>query len=216
MKIKININIFLFCILFILTNQIEIYALSMLFALIHEIGHLLMGIFLKHKIDTFRIMPLGFSIEFKEKIEDYNIKVLKSKKIILDKLLISAAGPITNLIIILILIITKTSNLNLIYSNLIIMLFNLIPIYPLDGGRIVLNLLKLFIKNEKAYTYSNTISNIFIVLLTLISSIGIYYYKNIAILLILIVLWTMNIRENKKYNIYYKIYQVIDKEANYL
>lgn len=216
MKIKVNINIFLFCILFVITNQIELYALSMLFALIHEIGHLLMGVFLSYEVETFRIMPLGFSIEFKEKIEKYNKKIFKSQKVVLDKMLIAMAGPITNLIIILILIIVKNSNLNLIYSNLIIMLFNLIPIYPLDGGRIILNLFKLFKENKKAYTYTNTISNVFIIILTIISSIAIYYYKNIAILLVLFTLWGLNIKENKRYNIYYKIYQTIDKQNDYL
>ena len=34
MRIKLNLNIFLFLILFFITNQIEIYALIMIFALI--------------------------------------------------------------------------------------------------------------------------------------------------------------------------------------
>lgn len=216
MKIKVNINIFLFLILFVITNQIELYALSMIFALIHEIGHLLMGVFLSYEVDTFRIMPLGFSIEFKEKIEKYNQKILKSRKAVLDKMLIAIAGPITNLIIILVLVISKTSDLNLTYSNLIVMLFNLIPIYPLDGGRIILNLFKLFKENQKAYTYTNIISNVFIIILTIVSSITIYYYKNIAILLILFIIWGLNIKENKRYNMYYKIYQTIDKQNDYL
>lgn len=41
MQIKINLKIFIFLILFILTNQIEIYGILMLFATVHELGHLL-------------------------------------------------------------------------------------------------------------------------------------------------------------------------------
>ncbi len=40
MSIKIDLKIFLFVILFWLTSQIEIYAILMIFALIHELGHL--------------------------------------------------------------------------------------------------------------------------------------------------------------------------------
>lgn len=36
MQIRINLQIFLFIILFLLTKQIELYALIMFFALIHE------------------------------------------------------------------------------------------------------------------------------------------------------------------------------------
>lgn len=211
MRIKINLNIFLFLILFLITNQIELYALSMVFALIHEMGHLFMGVLLNYNMDSLKIMPLGFVIEFKTKIEEYNEKILKTRKIILNKILIALAGPITNLLIIIFLLAIKTNNMNLIYSNLLIMLFNLIPIYPLDGGRILLFILKLFLGNKKSYTYINIISNIFIIILTAISSISIYYYKNIGILLIIIILWGLIIKENKKYRIYNKIYQMIDK-----
>ena len=78
MKIKINLNIFLFSILFLITNQIEIYALIMIFALIHELGHLLFGVILGFKADTLKIMPLGFCIEFETKVEAYNKKIMKS------------------------------------------------------------------------------------------------------------------------------------------
>ena len=41
MSIKIDLKIFLFAILFWLTSQIKIYAVLMIFALIHELAHLL-------------------------------------------------------------------------------------------------------------------------------------------------------------------------------
>ena len=44
MSIKIDLKIFLFIILFWLTSQIKIYAVLMIFALIHELGHLLVRI----------------------------------------------------------------------------------------------------------------------------------------------------------------------------
>ena len=43
MKFKIDLKIFLFAILFYFTKQIQIYAILKIFALIHELGHLIAG-----------------------------------------------------------------------------------------------------------------------------------------------------------------------------
>lgn len=215
MNIKLNLNIFLFILLFFLTNQLEIYALVMIFALIHEVVHMICGVILGFKTDTLRIMPFGFEIEFKPIIDDYNKKVLKSNVISIKKIIIALAGPLINFIIVIIGLILNFNN-EIIYANFLIFMFNLIPIYPLDGGKILKNILKIFLGNRKANTYTNTIANVVIVGLTMISSILIMIYKNIAILAILIVLWAMIIKENKKYNTYNKIYKTIDKSYNYL
>ena len=215
MSIKINLNIFLFIILFILTNQIEIYSLVMLFALIHELGHLLCGVLLGFEAESLKIMPLGFSITFKTNVEDYNNKKGKSNILTIKKLLINIAGPITNLIIILIGYLCNVNN-NILYSNLIVFIINMIPIYPLDGGRIVENIFKLCLGNRKARKYINEVSNLFVIIITIISSIAVYYYKNIAILLSLVFLWALIINENKRYNIYNKIYKAIDKKKDYI
>ena len=94
MQIKINLQIFLFIIIFIITHQIEIYAWIMLFAFIHELGHIFAGLVLKLKPKTLELMPFGVSITF----EVYEYKKLVEIK----KILIALAGPLTNLLIILI------------------------------------------------------------------------------------------------------------------
>lgn len=215
MNIKLNLNIFLFIILFFITNQLEIYALIMIFALIHELAHLICGIFLDFKPDTLRIMPFGFCIEFKTNVRDYNKKVLKSNILSLKKILIALAGPLINLLIVILGVVFNIDN-NIIFSNLLIMLFNLIPIDPLDGGRILKNLLKILVGNKKANIYINTISNIFMIVLTMLASIFILFYKNIAIFILIVTLWLLVMKENKRYNTYNKIYKVIDKSYNYL
>lgn len=215
MNIKLNLNIFLLLILFLVTNQIEIYALIMVFALIHELGHLLFGVILGFKADTLKIMPFGFCIEFKTKVEDYNEKIMKSNILSIKKIIVALGGPLTNFLIILIGVICNTES-NIIYANLLILLFNLIPIYPLDGGRILNNILKILVGNRKASQYTNTLSNVFMIILTMLASIFIMINKNIAIFLLIIVLWVLVIKENKRYNTYNKIYKTIDKTCNYL
>ena len=215
MSIKINLNVFLFVLLFILTNQIELYALVMLFVLIHELGHLLCGIILDFEVENFEIMPLGFSVEFKPNVKDYNKKIMKSNILTVKKLCINLAGPMANFIIIIVSYLFKLQDI-IIFSNLIILIINMIPIYPLDGGRVLKNVLKLLLGNQKALKCTNTISNVAVIMLTIISSIGIYYYKNIAILFAIIFVWLLILKENKKFNTYNKIYKAIDKEKNYI
>ena len=199
--------------LFFITSQLEIYALVMLFALLHELGHLLCGVILGFKVNCLKIMPLGFCLEFKTKIDDYNRKIGKSNILIIKKLLINIAGPLVNVIIIVIASILNI-NKNIIYSNLIILIINLIPIYPLDGGRILKNIFKLIVGNRKAISYTNNISNTFVLILTFFSSILILYYKNIGILFALIFIWVLIFNENKRYNMYRKIYKKIEEREN--
>lgn len=215
MIIKINLNIFLFALLFFITSQFEIYTLVMLFALFHELGHLLCGIIMGFEVENLKIMPLGFSVEFKPKIIDYNKKVLKSNSLTLKKILINIAGPFVNVVIILVACLMNL-NQNIIYSNLIILIVNLIPIYPLDGGRILKNILKLLVGNKKAYKYTNIISNIFVIIIGFVFSIEIYYYKNIAIFFAIIFILVLILNENKRYNTYKKIYKIIDNNEDYI
>ena len=166
-------------------------------------------------MNTLKIMPLGFSIEFESIIEDYNKKVGKSNILSVKKIIVALAGPLINLLIVIFGIIFDL-DVNIVYSNFIILIFNLLPIYPLDGGRILKNVLKILVGNRKSNTYINTITNVVAIILTMLASVLIIAYKNMAILAILIVIWGMTIKENIKYNTYNKIYKTIDKTYNYL
>lgn len=215
MQIKINLSLFILIALFYFTNQLEIYAILMLFVVIHELGHLIAGILLGLKPNKLELMPLGLSISFGLDTKEYNYKIGKGNLFSIKKLIIALAGPLTNLIIALIYIMTDINSFGvtreyIIYSNLLISIFNLLPIYPLDGGRICKTILHIFYGLRKSIDYTNLISRMSIILLTAICSIIILYIKNVAILLILGYLWVMFFKEDKKYKMKKNIYNVLD------
>ena len=199
MRIRIDLKIFIFLIVFYFTKQIELYSIIMIFAIIHEMGHMLMGILLDLKPEKVEIMPFGVAVSFKLKLEDYNEKIKNARKIELKKIAIAIAGPLTNLILILIFLYLPNTNKKIVYANLLIMLFNLIPIFPLDGGRILKSMIHIFKGYKTAIIYINKISNIVLLIITMVSSIAILYYKNIAIFLIIMFLWKIVIKENIKF-----------------
>ena len=214
MRFKIDLKIFLFVIIFYFTKQIHIYALIMLFAFIHELGHLMAGILCGMKPERLEIKPYGVSISFKLFPKDYNIKIGKGSKLEIKKIFVAIAGPIINLLITLIIVhipIEIFTKLMIIYANVLIMIFNLLPIYPLDGGRIIKSILHILYGKKASERYINNISFITLIAITFISSIIIYVAQNIAIFIIIIVLWIMYIMEDIRYKRKLEIYKLLEK-----
>ena len=222
MSIKIDLKIFLFVLIFLITRQIEIYALLMLFALIHEFGHFFMGLAMGFKPEALAIIPTGFSISFKTKCENYNVKIKNGNLLSIKQIIIALAGPMINILIIFILVIynlitnqTTIFNISLesmIYANILIFIFNMLPIYPLDGGRILKEITYIFLGLKSSYILTNQFSNIITIILTALSSIYILIYKNIAIVFIITYLWIILIRENRIFSKKMNLLQLISKK----
>ncbi len=223
MSIKIDLKIFLFLFLFLLTSQVEMYIILMIFAIIHELGHLIAGLILKFKPEEIKLTPVGLQIKFKVYKENSE-KIKEARVLNIKKAIISLAGPLTNLIIAIVSIIIGNFNINIqntyiyqiiIYANLLIAMFNLIPIYPMDGGRFLNELLKIAIGNKRAYKITYIVSKTILILLTAFSSILILYIHNIALVIILAYLWYLEVIEIRRYNRRKNIEAII-KGYNYL
>lgn len=149
-------------------------------------------------------MPMGFSILFKYPINSWY-----------KELIVSIAGPITNFAIAggFIILNHVINNEAIIYANLLIGLFNMLPIVPLDGGRIIKAILKKYYANDISENYIHNISNTIMVLLTVFASIGTFYFKNIAIPIVIIYLWVMVLNENKRYNIKKRMKKILENDT---
>ncbi len=217
MKFRIDLKIFLLIFLFLITNQIKVYALIMAFAIVHELGHLVTGLILGMPPDKLEIKPLGVAIDFNIKRRDYMIKVKNGNLLEVKKIVVAMAGPLTNSFIIFILMtnifeIDYYDKMLVIFSNIVLIIFNIFPIYPLDGGRILKGIIYILKGKYIAEKYTYYISYITLIIITVSSSIVILYLKNIAIFLAVIFLWVLEIREQSIYRKRKILYETIEKE----
>lgn len=194
MSIKINIKFFIFIILFFLYDKINIFLLMMSFGIVHECGHLSAGILLKLKPKRITLMPVGVMLEF----DIAEVDFIKQKELI-----VSSAGPLVNLIIIICVCMCEKRNFTyeiVLYINLIMFLFNLLPIYPLDGGRILKSILHIFLGYKKSIVITNIISNVIACAITGLFIITAICIKHVAIgmVVVIIYLWSVIIVENKR------------------
>lgn len=124
-----------------------IYFLYAITVILHEMGHAFVGRILGYKLNLIRLMPYGASLSG-------NNAPFKPK----DEILIALAGPLTNIVVMLILsslwwfFPSSYSYTEMFFAtNLSTLLFNFLPIFPLDGGRILLGLLNCKIKRKTSY-----------------------------------------------------------------
>lgn len=204
MKIEINLKIIFVIILFFLLNNLDLYIMFLIFVLIHEIAHLIVGILIGGKPQKLYINPLGISLEI------YSYGNNKS----LSKIIFYLIGPLINC---LMAVLFSYSNLNMelkekiIYTNIAIFIFNLLPILPLDGGKTLKELLTVLLGTEISNTIMIYFSKLFLCFISMAYSILILEIQNIYILILLIYLWYLYFIEEKKYLILKKTMNAIKK-----
>ena len=151
MKISFKIHPFfyLFALLCIITGYFKNFIFITFIILFHEMGHILMSIYFKWRIDKVVILPFGCITLFDEYIN----------RPIIEEFLITITGPIFQCILFIVdNSLFKEYNLNLL-------MFNLIPIFPLDGSKIMNIIFNKFFSFKISHILSIIISIILILLL---------------------------------------------------
>lgn len=208
MKIKIDFKVFLLAFCYLITKNIRVFSILLFFILIHELIHLISGVILGLKPKKITFTIAGFSIEFEERnVKNY---LIKSKRRLKNKIIIDMSAPIVNLFLGIIFAYVKIPDFT--YANLIIFLINILPILPLDGGRILKNILLYKFTFRTVNNVMIEISRINLIILTLIGSIIVVYLKNPLIAIFIIYLWFLFIKEKHYSNMINNMYTIISKE----
>lgn len=146
----------------------------LLAVVLHELAHYLVAKSLGYKLDNVCLMPYGAQLNLQSSI-------LKTK----DEILIAIAGPITNIILALFFLalwwlfpVVYVYTEYFVYANLITAVFNLLPLVPLDGSRVVLALFSIKGIRNKGYKVLSIINCIVAIILIIIFIISAFYVIN--------------------------------------
>lgn len=148
MCIKIHFYLITFLVYTYAIHKLDIFMLFYMFTILHELAHILVASLLKVKIDEIILLPVGVTAKYTGRI--------KIKK----EMLISLAGPLLSIVLAIFLKNELHKSI-----NILIAILNLIPIYPLDGGRIIRAFIIPLAGYKKGIIICSNISKIFAIFL---------------------------------------------------
>ena len=160
-KLSIHPLFFVLGFFYAVTGQIFIFIICTATAVVHELGHSFVSANLGYRLNKITLMPFGAVV-----LGD--IEGLKFS----DQTKIALAGPLINMAVSLFFMAVWWIYPNcyaytdvVVYSNLSMSLVNLLPIYPLDGGRIVFCYLAQRLGYDKAFSICKIVGGAFSVFL---------------------------------------------------
>lgn len=206
LRVSIHPLFLAFGILCIFFDFAQLFFSYLVSIILHELGHAYIAKKLGYKLKNMSFLPFGAELNISQKF-------FKNHEI-----LIAIAGPIVNILLILMglticwLFPISYFYLNdFVFTNFIIFIFNMLPIYPLDGGRILLGLLKRKIEVKKAEKFIYILSFSLSIFIFIIFVFTLFFSPNYTIGVISIFLTTSSLNFNKS-AIYEKNYVVRDYE----
>ena len=194
LKIEFHQTYLVMALSFIITGYYLNLIVFTTLIIFHEIGHYLIAKLNNFKVEKIIIYPYGGLTKINDLI-NRNIE---------EELLIATSGVIFQYLFYLLITIlynnntirTTTYNLYTIYNNQMIF-FNLLPIYPLDGSKIM----NLIISKYLPYNKSNIITILISIITIILISILNIYKKNYSNLMTfsLILTYIYKFYKNRKY-----------------
>ena len=183
-KIRFNWLFLLLIIGILLFDNFKNFIIYFLVVGLHELAHFIVAKKLGYKLNKFYIMPYGVCLNYENIVFQGN-----------DEFLIALAGPLFNYLLCVICLaiwwlfpITYYYLDYFCFCNLLLATFNILPCFPLDGGRVAVCLLSKITDREKAikitiiFNYALSLILIILFIISLFKSIN-YSYMFIAIFL---------------------------------
>jgi stage IV sporulation protein FB len=189
-KIKINPTFVVFVPIIIYLDYYIEYFIIFFSMIVHELAHIFAAKLMNAKLQAVKISPIGIYATIK-----YNNLSLAKRSFI------NISGPIANLLFFTVCFILKAYCLNdmlfFIYANISLAVFNLLPIFPLDGGRLLKDIFEVKLGLFKASKYIRKISLIFLVLLSFFGMIQYFSSGYNVSLLVLVIYFLFTLKNNK-------------------
>ena len=146
-KIYLHPCFYITMIIMLITGLFKVFLLFLFIIITHELGHLLAITIFKWQIKKIILLPFGALILIEDDIN----------KPLIEELIITIMGPLFQ-------IITLFCFPFLDYISIPLLLFNLLPIYPLDGSKLLNIFLNKLLPFKHSYLLSLLISFIITIL----------------------------------------------------
>lgn len=177
----------------LLLNVLNLVIYYFLFLVLHEMVHSFVARKLGYKIGKIKLLATGAVLEAES--DEFGFS---------DEIKIAVSAPLFNLVIALLFVVSwwvvpesYNYTLDLFVINLAIFAFNMLPIFPLDGGRVLLAYLSKKYERSKAVKTTRVIAVLFSLLLFCIFIVTLFFTPNFNFGIVAISLFVGGISEDK-------------------
>lgn len=185
MKIKkLHPAFFVFSVIVLCFGYGIFFLLYLVAIVIHELAHAIVARRLGYKLENFYLMPYGAALKYQDIFAEN------------DELKIAIAGPIASLFagfltVAVWWIFPGTYNVtqNFVLANFALAIFNFLPAFPLDGGRVLINILSEKMPRSKALKIAIIFNYVFSGLFLILFVISIFVKINFNFLIVAIFLF---------------------------
>ncbi len=207
LRLRIHPLFYVFGLYYALMGKIFVFMVYTVSAIVHELGHSFAAAAAGYKLNRITLMPFGAVVTG-------DINGLKCA----DELKIALAGPFLNLAIGLFFVavwwifpeVYAFTDIAA-EANFTLAAINFLPVYPLDGGRMLSSFLSLKMKRQTALKICRSIGVVFAAALFALFIASAFYVFNLSLLFFSLFVLCGALDRNKE-NSYVRIYSAVSDE----